>query len=308
MRIPAAGASRALRDLARGAADAVDTTAAEFAAASGTKLSLAHSLPPIADGSALPSLLPAKRRLVESSLPSGREMATKPSRIMRNTAQDLTGLLGTAKYMADWESAATAFARAAKVDATFRPNDVQLQLLVDACAKCDALPQVEAPLMEFIAARGTSASDDASRTETTVAAEVQHNDGAATTLMHAYGQAHQWAAALRILTDMQATAAATGTPQPSVSAYNEAFRACEHSRRWADALRLHSAMLDAGRQPDAVSYASIMVTLEQTQHHEAAKQLLDAMPAREAADVMASYAALIHTWSARHAHKAMKRF
>jgi hypothetical protein len=91
--------------------------------------------------------------------------------------------------------------------------------------------------------------------------------------------------------------------------YNAALTACERCSQWVPALQIHAEMMRSTEsKPNSITYAVLLATMEAADRGAERGHLAASMPGREADDVLASYAALIHTWSGRHARKSMKRF
>jgi hypothetical protein len=129
---------------------------------------------------------------------------------------------------------------------------------------------------------------------------------AAVHLMNCYASAEQWLPALRLLAQAKLASPDGFVP---VETYNAALGACEHSDQWYQALRIYSDMAASPEsKPNAVTYAMLLAVMESSGRPDEGRELSAQMPPQEADDVLASYSALVHTWSARHARRAMKRF
>lgn len=302
MRVPASRASRVLRQLTPPPEGVPPIFPPKPAGEGGTGLSR--------------GALAAEMKKEEAA--SREAEFVRPVARSRNTSQDLQSLLDAAATVGDWEGAAAAFADALRSPA-FTPTPRQLAAVVAAAASEGATQHIEGPLM---AALGSRPSAVAEETDASVVApeagvdsgaDAAATDAAAVELIAAYAAADQWEPALRVLAHARA---ASTRPESLVSraVTNAALQACERGERWHEALDIFSTMRteaavatpDAG--PDSVTYATLMAVMEAAQRPDEARRVAADMPGREADEVLASYSALVQTWSARHARRAMKRF
>lgn len=334
--MPASRAARVLKKL---------STAPPPTSADGSPLPLIFARPASSNADGLPSDRTARVLQAEEQRDAANRQVgefVRPLRGERNTAQDLTSLLETACGVGDWETAAMAFAHAMRSSRDFVPTQRQTSVLVRCAVEQGVAAALEGPLLESLAGHrplgedqeGSAVNNGSGEQEYAGPAAAAGSPSAPTAARHhaaselisAYVQSDQWEPALRVF----AVAASTASPRAPLPAYlcNAAAQACERGERWEDAIVLLNAMNAANpsapasvertprasapgavyERPNAATYAAVMAALEHAGRSSELKTLTAAMPGREADDIVASYAALVDTWSARHAARSMKRF
>uniref|UniRef100_A0A7S1LEW6 Uncharacterized protein n=1 Tax=Neobodo designis TaxID=312471 RepID=A0A7S1LEW6_NEODS len=280
---------------------------------------------------AVPSIFPAGAKSAEATAADGparsraaddlrREEAAqreaefvKPMAAARNTSQDLSSLLEATRSVGDWEGAAAAFADAIARDPEFFPSATQVRTLV-AVAADEGAPL--APLERLVDAIGSRRDDGPAASPadpaTSPDSPAQSPQGAgaqqaAAELISAFADVDAWASALRVL--QWARLHGPVPDEATRPVYVAALQACEAGQRWEEALAIHREMASSrAASPDGAAYAALMAALEASQRTRETEAVARLMPPREADEVVASYSALVNTWSARHSKRSMRRF
>ena len=210
---------------------------------------------------------------------------------VRNTSQDLSSLLDANRSVGDWEGAMEAFS-SALASPDFSPTSEQIRLLVLTAAEEGVVERTE-DLPKALTNRGTGSITAAQQ--------------AAADLIAALADVDASENACRVLEWARHNNSTPGEAEGHV--YTAAIQACEAGQRWEEAIAIHNEMKRSRHaQPDTASYACVMSVLEACKRTAETEAITREMPSREADEMLASYSALVHTWSARHGRRAMRRF
>ncbi|CUG88444.1 Hypothetical protein, putative [Bodo saltans] len=237
----------------------------------------------------------------KASVAGGHDSASASSQLFIRNNQDLLSHLNAAKRLGSWEDALSLFAEG-KMMSTVTPNVAHLRVLADNL--CSA--RKASALVALLNDPTTGNTDDVQATLAHATSMVCKQSG--------------WEAGLELVQQARVDIQTT-------DAFNECIAACSRTGNWESCLSIvrsmgpsiisssrdDSANIDEAPSgsppvsnalqqklppsPDAVSFAALVSVLQETNHQDAAKEILMKLPAGMREIILTSTVALIHVWS-----------